>query len=46
MKEKDPKELWGKAKNTTEKLEAQIVETYIAFLREAALYYLRKGRRG
>jgi len=45
MKEKDLKELWGRTKDATDKLEARVVETYMAFLREVALYYLRQGRR-
>jgi len=45
MKERALEELWGRTEEAVSSLEAQVVETYITFLREVALYYLKKGRR-
>jgi hypothetical protein len=43
--EKALKALWQKTKLCHNKLEKNIVENYISFLRQVAIYYLKKKRR-
>jgi hypothetical protein len=39
------KDLWQKTKVRHNELEKEVVENYIGFLRQVAMYYLEKGRR-
>jgi hypothetical protein len=45
IQEKVLKTLWQKTKVSHNKLEKNIVENYINFLRQVAIYYLKKKRR-
>ena len=45
MKREMLKDLWQKTKIRHNELEKRIVENYINFLRQVAMYYLERGRR-
>lgn len=42
---KDPKALWKETKARFDNLERALIDCYIGFLREVAIFYLNQGRR-